>query len=441
MLFKFGLPSIGLQIWMGIYTLLEAAIASIFISTDALSVVNLVSPILSVEDAIGGMLGTGAVAIIGEKIGEGKAKEGGRDLSLIVTAMLVLGVAWGWIAYGLGDSFYRFIGVNDHFKPMVSSFISIHRWFAGFYVLQMGFQALLILAGKPNKAMVITLISGLLNIFAAWLLVGIWKLDIVGIAIASGLGALFAAVASVLCVLNPKDELHMRRPSLSPGLIWQSCKSGVGDLICAISMATITVLLNINTLKYFGDNGCAAGAVLLYAQFLFVLPFIGLGKGISPIIACRYGIDDDMKLQDIVRKYLILFTAIVFVTGISAFFMDHIVIIMYGIDRSSPVYDIVQNAWFIFSLQYVFAGINYMAQYLFTSFEDGSRAGFVSALHGIILPNILLLVLPAIFRGVGIWLAFPLSEAISAIVTVAMVLTANREYHYFPQSKTSYKRR
>ena len=95
-LLLFAAPSMLLNLWLGVYQLINSAISSSMIHTDALASIDICYPILAIEEGLAAMLGAGICAIVGKKLGQGKQKEACSDL----TTMLLL--SENWKHYGSG---------------------------------------------------------------------------------------------------------------------------------------------------------------------------------------------------------------------------------------------------------------------------------------------------------------------------------------------------
>lgn len=74
-LLKFALPSMAGMIFMGLYTIGDTVIVARLVNTDALSAINIATPIINIIVGLGTMLATGGSAIIAGKMGAGKLTE------------------------------------------------------------------------------------------------------------------------------------------------------------------------------------------------------------------------------------------------------------------------------------------------------------------------------------------------------------------------------
>ena len=69
------LPTMVTMVFMGLYTIGDTIVVSRFVHTDALSAVNIVTPVLNLIVGLGSMLAMGGGAVIGRTLG---AEEGRR---------------------------------------------------------------------------------------------------------------------------------------------------------------------------------------------------------------------------------------------------------------------------------------------------------------------------------------------------------------------------
>ena len=91
-LLKFAFPTMLTMVFMGLYTIGDTIFVSRFVNTDALSAINIVTPVINLIVGLGTMLATGGSAIIARKMGEKKIKDASQDFTLIVFFFFILGI-------------------------------------------------------------------------------------------------------------------------------------------------------------------------------------------------------------------------------------------------------------------------------------------------------------------------------------------------------------
>ena len=67
-LLKFAFPTMVTMVFMGLYTIGDTIVVSRFVSTDALSAVNIVTPVINLIVGLGSMLAMGGGAVIGRTL-------------------------------------------------------------------------------------------------------------------------------------------------------------------------------------------------------------------------------------------------------------------------------------------------------------------------------------------------------------------------------------
>ena len=89
---SFTTPTIVMMLFMSFYTMVDGIFVSNYVSTDALSAVNIVFPMMNLIMAVGIMFATGASAIIANYMGEKKYDQARKCFSQITYVCLIIGV-------------------------------------------------------------------------------------------------------------------------------------------------------------------------------------------------------------------------------------------------------------------------------------------------------------------------------------------------------------
>ncbi|MCH3916702.1 MAG: hypothetical protein LKE40_04420 [Spirochaetia bacterium] len=92
-LVAFAAPTIFMMLFSGLYTLVDTICIVRLVGSDALSAVNIVTPVINLIVGLGSMLASGGSAIVARKFGERNEKEARQDFSFIVFVGFVFGIA------------------------------------------------------------------------------------------------------------------------------------------------------------------------------------------------------------------------------------------------------------------------------------------------------------------------------------------------------------
>ena len=82
--------------------------------------------------------------------------------------------------------------------------------------------------------------------------------------------------------------LRLTKTKYDGKALLKTCTNGSSELMSNISMSVVSMLYNIQLLKYAGENGIAAYGVLMYINFIFISAFIGYSVGVAPIISFHF---------------------------------------------------------------------------------------------------------------------------------------------------------
>lgn len=96
----------------------------------------------------------------------------------------------------------------------------------------------------------------------------------------------------------------------------------------------------------------------------------------------------------------------------------------------SNVYDIAISGFPLFSLSFLFVGINIFASSLFTALSNGEVSAIISFLRTFVFIIAGLTILPPLFHVPGIWLSVPAAELLAMVMSIGFILAYGRRYKY-----------
>ena len=148
-------------------------------------------------------------------------------------------------------------------------------------------------------------------------------------------------------------------------------------------MSIVSMLYNIQLLKYAGENGIAAYGVLMYVGMIFQAIFIGYAVGSSPIISYHYGAENYDELKNLRKRgfRIILCTAVVMFIS-SEVFGSPLSRIFVGYD--DELLAITSHAFTIFSFSFLFSGLSIFGSSFFTALNDGFTSALISFLRTLV---------------------------------------------------------
>ena len=428
-LLRFALPTMVMMIFMSLYSIVDGIFISRLLGTNALSAANIVYPVISIVFAVGIMLSTGGSALIAKKLGEGKEREAREDFSFLTLVSFLFGIAILLIGNIFIEPIVRALGSTDALLPYCVDYLSVSLLLAPAAMLQMMFQTFFVTAGKPLIGLILTISGGVANMILDYLFMGPFNMGISGAALATGIGELIPAVIGLFYFLFTRHSLYLTKPVFRFHVLKESCFNGSSEMVTNLSTAVVTYLFNITMLKFLGEPGVAAITIVLYGQFLFNALYMGFSMGVAPVISYNHG-SQNLTLLKRIFKICIGFISISSILITVMALVSSPVIVEIFTPIGSATYDIAKTGFFLFSINYIFAGINIYSSSMFTAFSDGKVSALISFVRTFVLIVLNILLLPYLIGVNGVWLAVPAAEFMTLFLSVYFFYKKRNVYHY-----------
>ncbi len=424
---RFALPSIATMVFMGLYTVADVMFVARFVSSDAMASINIACPVVNLVVGFATMLATGGNAVVAAKMGEGREAEARRDFTLVVAfgiaASIVVAVAGNvWL-----QPLARALGATDILLPYCAEYLSVILAFTPASMLQVLFQNGVIAAGRPGVGTAMAISCGIANIALDYLLLGVFDMGVAGAAWGTSAGYAIAAAIGAAFFLTRKEGLRFAAPSRNLCILLRSCGNGVSEMVGQAAAAVITFLFNAVMLGIAGEDGVAAVTVLIYSQFMVSSVFFGFSMGCAPVISYDYGAGDAAGLRRLFRSCLAC-VGVASVAACLAAFVGAPALASLFAPEDSPVFAMAAEGLAMFSVAYLFAGVNIFASAAFTALGNGVLSAVIAFLRTFGLVPLCLLSLPHILGVQGVWVAVPIAETVTFAVACSLLYANRKRY-------------
>ena len=426
----FTLPTIAMMIFSSIYCVVDGFFVSNFAGKTPFAAVNIIYPFIMILGSIGFMFGTGGSALIARTMGEGNLKKANRYFSLFVYTSLIIGVAIS----ALGIIFIRpvasLLGAEGELLECCVKYGRIILMANPAFILQMEFQSFFVTAEKPKLGLAVTLISGVTNMVLDALFVAVFSWGLAGAAAATATSQVLGGIIPLIYFTLPnKSLLKLSKTNFDGKALLKASTNGSSELLNQISMSFVSMLYNIQLLKFAGENGVAAYGVLMYVCFIFLAIFIGFSVGSSPVISFHFGAGNHQELKSLLRKSLVIIGVVsAAMVILSESLSKPLSLLFTGYDPE--LLALTTRAFFIFSFSFLFSGFAIFFSGFFTALNDGLTSAVISFLRTLVFQIIAVLTLPLIFGIDGVWISMIIAEFLAVIVGIILLIIKKNKYHY-----------
>lgn len=429
-LLKYAIYPISMMLFCSIYSVVDGIFIANYVGKNPLAAINIVWPIIMIIGSFGFMLGSGGSAEISKCYGEGNQQLANQYFSNIIFTVITVGVVLSFIAFLQLEKLLYLCGATKLLIDDCLRYGRILLVFTPLFLLQNAFQTLSSTAEKPNVGFISTFIAGISNIVFDYLFIAVFQMGVVGAALGTISGYILGNIYPIYYFASKNDSLYqIRFCPIHLKMIFKSCYNGVSEMISNISGSIVCITFNIWLMKIIGEDGVAAYSAMMYLDFLFKAIIIGYLVGFAPIIAYNYGSQNHQELHNVFKKSIV----IIITTTIIMFLFAQ-----FGNQWISSLFDkgdvqlraILTNGFRIYSYSYLFCGISLLTSSLFTALCNGFLSAVISFARALVLPIILINYLAVVLQLQGVWLTMPLTELITFLISLFLLILMQKKYQY-----------
>lgn len=416
LLIKQSVPaSVGI-LFATVNILVDAVFVGRWIGSLAIAALAVVMPLTFFIGSLGLAIGSGGGSVLSRALGSGN-----REKALSTFAhqiMMTFGLASLFVIAGLFFSeeiLYAF-GANGAIKEPAHEFFFPILLAVPFQALCMMGNSVIRAEDKTRHSMISMIVSAVANIVLDILFIKIFGWGIFGAALATA-ASFFLCFAYIAWFFVYKSELRLQWHHFA----WHKELAGEITSLSFVTFARqgvisiLSVILNHTLFAHGGEHAVTVYGIISRMLMFALFPVLGITQGFLPIAGYNYGASNYARVRESIFmsiKYagglaiLIFIVILVFAKPITALFTNDPQVI-----EDTPG-----------ALRWVFAASPIIAVQLIGAgyFQAAGKATKALMLtlskQGFFLIP-LVLILPQFFGIFGVWVAFPIADVLSTIVT------------------------
>jgi putative MATE family efflux protein len=431
-LLRFTLPSIAMMIFTSIYGVVDGYFVSNFAGKEPFAAVNLIMPFIMVVATVGFMFGTGGTALVSKTFGEGDPERANRYFSLFVYASFILGVLFSVLGIIFLRPISRLLGAEGTLLDNCVVYGTIVIAAMPFFILQLLFQSFFVAAEKPNLGFWVIVAGGVANMIGDALLVTLLpqELKLTGAAIATALGQLVGGGVPLIYFFRKNSSiLRLGKTRFDAKALWKATTNGVSELVSSASMSIVGIVMNLQLLKYAGEDGVAAYGVMMYVNMIFAAIFIGYSIGTAPVFGFHFGAKNHGELRNLLRKsLLLLLIGGILMVAAAEGLARPLALLFVGYD--AKLMELTESGFRIFALSFFFIGFAIFGSGFFTALNDGVTSAIISFLRTLVFELGAILLLPLLFGVNGLWFSVVVAELMATALSFLFMAIKRKKYGY-----------
>ena len=431
LLWKYALPAIIAMTATSLYNIVDTIYIGHGCGVLALGALTVAKPFMDICAAFGSLVGVGASSLLAIYLGEKDYERANRVLGNVIvmnvilsSIVMVVGLIWlDPILMAFGASEDTLLYAHEYMEIILYGNILTHIYF--------GLNAMLRSAGHPRFSMTATIVAVSINIILDPIFIFGLDMGVRGAALATVISQAVAVVWQLTKFMDKRELVRFHRGiwRLNRHITSRALAIGLSPFLYNIAHCFVVIIIN-NQLKNFGgDMAIASYGVINRLTFVFAMMVMGLNQGMQPIAGYNYGArqyDRMLRSFYLTCAYATAVMGIVFTLGecfprlVTQMFTHDPVLI----EQTIRPMRIICSTMLIIGFQMVTGN-------LFTSIGKAGKAIFLSLTRQVLYLIPLVLWLPMAFAEPidGVWWSIPISDALSAITAVIILLSSRRKLH------------
>ena len=431
-LLLFAAPTIGTVLIAITYDIIDGYFVSNYIGKTAFAAVNVIYPFQLMLSVIGYMFGTGGSALIASELGRGKAERARQVFTMIIRTALYLGLALAVLGFIFLPEIGALIGATPDIMEYGLPYGRTLFLFLPIMIAGYAFQSILITAEKPQLGFYLSIANMFSNIIFDYLFIVVFQWEMVGAAVATGIGACINGVVPLYYFSHPNSScLHFTsykfdRQALRQALL-DTCSNGLSEMVDDMATSIIFVFYNIQLLRFMGEDGVAAFGVVVFVEGIFTAVFAGLCLEANSVVGYHYGAKNFSELKSLLKKGItlnLLFGVLMFFLAVTT--ASWIAEIYVGYDLE--VCALAEEALKAFALAFVLQGFNIYAAAYFTGLNNGKISAAIALSRTFLFQTLAIFGLPLILGAESLWICQAVAELVAATVSITLLYTHRHDY-------------
>lgn len=430
-LLRFTAPAIIMMIFTSLYSIVDGVFVTNFAGKTALAGINFAFPIINILATFGYMFGAGGSALVAKTLGERNPKKANSLFSLFVYTCFLVGVLFSVLGFFLLRPLMSAFGAQGEMLDLAVIYGKILLISLPLWNLQFLFQIFFVTAERAKLGLIVTLIAGFTNMGLDALFVAVFKLGLVGAAVATAVSQIVGGIIPTIYFFSKNTSLlRLGKTQIDFKALLKATSNGLSEFVTGVSSSLVGILYNVQLLKIAGETAVASYSIMMYVSFIFVAVFLGYTNGVGPIVGYNFGAKNYSEQKGVFKKSVAILTvASLLMFALSESLALPLSKLFASYDKG--LFDMTLIGFRIYSLSFLFSGIAIFSSGYFTALNNGIVSAVLSFLRTIIYQVSCVFILPLLISGVyGVWLSIVISELLAFMSAIVAFIIFRKKYQY-----------
>ena len=421
LLLSYSLPAIAAMAVASVYNIIDRIFIGQGVGAMAIAGLAITFPLINLAVAYGSLVGAGTTTMVSIRLGEEKHNSATRFLCNSVIINLIIGGAIGILGLCFLDPILYAFGASKDTISYARDFMQVILLGNVFTPIYFSLNNILRATGYPSKAMLITIATVIINLVLAPLFIFYFHWGIRGAALATVLAQATGAVLVFVHYLNRSHTLYFQKAffKIHFSIVRQIFTMGMPPFLMNLCASAVVIVLNYRLRAYGGDFAIGAYGIINSIVGLIAMVIFGFNLGMQPIVGYNFGAKQYDRVVKTLKYSLIIGTCI----STFGFLLGELfpLALARSFTADKQLISLTEQGIRLVLISFPIVGSQIVVSSFFQAIGMPKVAIFLSLSRQMIFLIPALFIVPYFFGLQGVWLACPLADTLSFILTMGVL--------------------
>jgi len=427
LLMKLSLPAFFGMFVMTLYNVIDTIFIGHYVGSLGIAGLSIVFPLQMLSMGIGQMTGMGGASLVSRLIGGNNVPRAERALGNAMTTTVVLSAVIMIVGLSNTDLWCRLIGASETILPYARDYMQIILIGMFFQTFAMTLNSLIRSGGNARVPMTGMIIGAVSNIILDAIFIIPLEMGVKGAALATVIAQLISVVYFMSSYFTGKSflKIHLRNLVLELNILKEILAIGIASLARMLAASLSVIFVNRALAIYGGDLAISAFGIINRIMMFAIMPGLVIGQGLQPILGFNYGAKRYDRALKSIKIAIIAATAWCVAVFMVLYFVPEPFIRIFTSD--TELIALASHAAKCIFLALYLIGFIMVGSLVFQSIGKATQSFITSISRAALFLIPLLFILPQFLQADGVWLAFPIADALTFLLILILFIPQIRE--------------
>ena len=409
-----------------LYQTIDGVLVGQFLGATAFAAINLAMPFVIINFSLADLIGVGAAVPIAICLGR---KETGEACNIFTCACLMIvgtGFIIGGALFAAAPGLMELMGADGEFAALATQYLQVYAVCSPVTTIVFAADNFLRICGFIRGSMFLNLLMSVLSAILEFIFLGVFRWGVWGASLATCIGMLVCAVIAFIPLFSGKAILRFCRPHFHIEMVKKIIVCGSPNFLNNIAGRITSILMNAILVRLGGETAVSVYGVLMFVDG-FVQPLLyGMCDSLQPAVGYNWGAGKFSRVRAIEKCCFVASGVVSLASAAAITLFPEEITGLFIADAGAQTTALSVSALYLFSITYVTRWFSFAAQSYMLAVEKPVAASLISVSTALLFPVILIGALWPL--GItGIWLNFPATALLAAVLSLVILLKLRRE--------------